>query len=237
MDELKYDVSFIIPVLDSHEIIRRLLLWYTKFIPSTWEMIIVDDGSPKPIVPSCSHGINLRIIYTKDGRPWTQGCARNMGALYAKGKYLLMTDVDHFFTKECFDFASEFKGDLLFFDRTYGVINEDSQLVLDQEEFIRYGLPQKVNPKVKLGYHCSSYLMKKSIFYDLLGGYDKKFCGRYGKEDSDLIIRYRDLVSKGLVEKHSKCPHTSYVFPNPNGDKLQLFHHLRWPKGIKYGWK
>ena len=226
-------VSFIIPVLDSHEIVRRQLIYYNKILPDGWEMIIVDDGSDIPIeVPEGIDRISVKIIYTNDKMIWSQPRARNIGVDNSDGEMILMTDIDHFFDEKCIEFADKFTGDLLFFRREFGIIDENSRIVLDDDVLVEYGLKphDKGKPRGKIGYHCNSFVMSRRLFVDLLNGYDEKFCGRHGGDDKDLIYRYRDLLKEGKVDEQVFCPHTSYVFPDPNRDIKHLFHSLRRKK-------
>ena len=52
-------------------------------LPDDVEIIIVDDGSDPPL--ECGDGV--KIIETKDTRPWTQPKARNIGAAKARGDF------------------------------------------------------------------------------------------------------------------------------------------------------
>jgi glycosyltransferase involved in cell wall biosynthesis len=87
-------LSIVIPVLNSHEVVRRQLLHFFRIgLPGDTELILVDDGSDPPIENDFS---NLaRIHRTNDNRPWTWALARNAGARLATGDYLLMYDLDH----------------------------------------------------------------------------------------------------------------------------------------------
>ena len=65
-------LSIIIPVLNSHEIVRRQLLYYVAMpLADDTELILVDDGSDPPLKLPRLY-INSRIIWTNDSRPWTQ---------------------------------------------------------------------------------------------------------------------------------------------------------------------
>ena len=78
------NVSYIIPVLNSHEIVRRQILWWNRMnLPDDVEIIIVDDGSDPPLEADTEVA---RIYRTHDTRPWTWALARNTGARIAKGR-------------------------------------------------------------------------------------------------------------------------------------------------------
>ena len=67
---------------------------------STWEVIIVDDGSNPPV----EFNDMYRTYRTNDTRPWTQPAARNLGVKKAIGEYVLCLDIDHIVPKETIDF-------------------------------------------------------------------------------------------------------------------------------------
>ncbi len=82
-------VSVVIAVLNSHQVVVRQIRHFKRMrLPKDVEIILVDDGSNPPLNYETCGLRNLRILYTNDKRPWTQGLARNMGAKVAKGEYL-----------------------------------------------------------------------------------------------------------------------------------------------------
>jgi glycosyltransferase involved in cell wall biosynthesis len=83
-------LSIIIPVLNSHEIVRRNNLHYGRMdIPNDVEILYIDDGSDPP---TDSPYVAAR---TNDTRPWTWALARNLGARICRGEYVFMTDLDY----------------------------------------------------------------------------------------------------------------------------------------------
>jgi len=71
----------------------------------------------------------------------------------------------------------------------------------------------------------NSFLIRKRVF-DLLGGYDERYCGRYGGDDVDLNERYAALCRRGLA-KPEEIRGEGFVFPNPALDVKRLFHALK----------
>ena len=71
--------------------------------------------------------------------------------------------------------------------------------------------------------------MNKSIYTDMLGGYDESLCGKYGGSDVDLNKRYGALHREGKVARSVKVPQM-FVFPDPRKDVKKLFHSLRRKK-------
>jgi len=218
-------LSLIIAVLESYDVVRRQLLWYGRFLPNypDVEFILVDDGSrPEIVVPAQS--FNFKILRTHDYRPWTQPCARNFGAKHSAGEYLLFTDIDHFFTEECIREARGFGGDKLQFYRDHGVLDADGGLDVSEAGLRAYA--PDLNPGL-VGVHYNTFAMRRTLF-KLLGGYDPKFCGKYGGDDTDLSQRYGELHRKGVCARHEMANAVMYVYPDPKWDRLKVFHHLRW---------
>ena len=129
-------LSIIVPVLNSHEIVRRSLLHYRKMnLPDDVEILYIDDGSDPPIeydIPNPLIALrNFRILKTNDKRDWTWALARNFGAKKAKGEYLLMCDLDYIIPKKAIECALEFTGDKLRFKREFGILDETGDFTQD----------------------------------------------------------------------------------------------------------
>jgi predicted glycosyltransferase involved in capsule biosynthesis len=107
-------------------------------------------------------------------RPWNQDAARNIGAHEARGRYLLLTDIDH-------------------------VVPESTLLDLCEIEDHRcvYTLPRAAHFSDKvIPSHVNSYFLSRSLYWDI-GGYDEDFWGAYG---SDRLFRTRLLKSAPVKE-------------------------------------
>src|SRR5262245_54087440 len=179
---LAMQCSIIIAVLDSHEIVRRQLLYYNTLIPLGCEVILVDDGSDPPLV--CEHELyySFTILYTHDRRPWTQDKARNLGASVARGTYLLMNDIDHILTVQALASVLCFDGDMLTFSRRSAELNESGCIVN-----VGNALPSPPN-----------IFAIKSDIYALMGGYETD--GIIYGTDRYFRARYLTLVQQGLAK-------------------------------------
>ena len=94
-------LSIIMPFLNSHEIVRRQILHFTRLdLPADVEILFMDDGSDPPLQAPNGQPRNFTIHATQDFRPWTSSLARNTGAKLARGKYLLMTDGDYILSRQ-----------------------------------------------------------------------------------------------------------------------------------------
>lgn len=221
-------LSIIIPVLNSHEIVRRQYLHFMN-MPLSWdtEVIIIDDGS-QPEISGLSGAI--KVIRTHDPRPWTQPIARNIGARFAEGEHLLFTDIDHIVPKETMEFGENCPYDYARFKREIGVLDENGQFTQDRDILEKYGYPKENG--LRVGCHTLSMVIKASVF-KATGGF-RENVGHYPTHDDG------DMKKKLIRLGASKCPDNNpderpmiYVFPNGRfcGDKdynpLGLFHGLK----------
>lgn len=208
-------LSIVIPVLDSHEILRRQLLHFEKMnLPEDTEIIIVDDGSRPPLRYEGS--LQLLILPTFDYRPWTWALARNAGAKIARGEYLLMFDIDHIITRDTIDTIYSFGGDKVQFKREFGVLLEDGTLTQDLDILEQYGFHRERIKKRDLVIPPlpNNFAMKKSIFWDM-GGYREDRIGKPYPQGEDRLFKKQWLIwerTKG-VKVHTYRP-TIYMFPN-----------------------
>jgi GT2 family glycosyltransferase len=88
--------SIIIPTYYRPQALTRCLdsLSRLDYARNSFEVIVVDDGSPvslEPIVKSFQDGMTIRLIRQSNAGP---AAARNKGAFSAKGKFLAFTDDD-----------------------------------------------------------------------------------------------------------------------------------------------
>jgi glycosyltransferase involved in cell wall biosynthesis len=220
-------LSIIIPVLNSHEIVRRQILHYEWFLPHDAELLIVDDGSEPPIE---DESYTARIIYTHDKRQWTQPIARNIGAQNAIGEFLIFTDIDHIIPEETIRFAEDFKYGYGRFKREVAVLDKDGHITQDRDELAKYGFPKERG--LRVGCHTLSMIVRADVFRDT-GGFRENIGHYPTHDDGDMKRKLKHLERVGVV----KCPDDErpviYMFPNGRfcGDKdcnpFGLFHELK----------
>lgn len=232
-------LSLIIPVLDSHEVVRRQLLHFERMgLPEDTELILVDDGSDPPIKNTSS--LPVTIHRTNDTRPWTWALARNAGARIARGKYLLMFDIDHILTHCAMDFVRRFNGMKVQFKREFGVLDDSGRLTQDSDVLATYGLlPGK---SLGVGPLPNNFAMRRDLFWEL-GGYREDLVTKPYPQGEDRAFR-----SKWRTYQHETgakvCPYrpTMYVFPTGKwcGDvdynPLGLFHNLSRKTHKNFWW-
>ena len=184
-DGLEYSfdkLSIIVSVLNSHELVRRQLIYLNGVLDADCELILLDDGSIpalRDVVDSVQKNYDFRLIETGNFEKWTQPAARNLGAREAKYERLLFFDIDHFLTRQIIEYAKVDEIDRMFFQRLPGILDEN-------------GVITPVDAKLDRNVHVNSFMIRKSLF-NKVGGYDERFCGQYGHDDTDLNRRLQGL--------------------------------------------
>lgn len=227
-------VSIVIPVLNSHEVVRRQLLHWEKSgygENPRLQIILVDDGSDPPITSGPSNLINLHIHYTNDTRPWTQPLARNAGAKIAVGEYILLTDIDHILMPPLIEATLACTDTNMRFGREAAVLDEWGNFVQDMDTLEKYGLPRErmLQKGYKLPDHGNSFLIKRDFFLACGGS---RYRGEYPQRDEVTYKRaLRHAIAKGEASI-AKLEPTIYMIPNGRfcGDRdynpFGLFHTL-----------
>lgn len=227
-------VSIIIPILNSHEIVRRQVLHFEKMgLPEDVELIFVDDGSDPPI--EIDTKLPLTLIHTNDFRPWTWPVARNTGAKVAKGEYFIMADLDHIISKEFIETTKNFTGDHIRIKREFAVLLEDGTLTQDRQILMAYGMPDR---DVQLTPHRNQFAIHRDLYWKLGGFREDRIGLPYPqREDGDFAKHWRLLYEKGEIRDfddmhgYDNRP-VLYMFPNGKfcGDvdhnPFGLFHNL-----------
>lgn len=225
-------LSIIIPVLNSHEMVRRQLLHFTRMgLPKDTELIIVDDGSDPPLTNTSDMAV--RIHRTNDKRPWTWALARNAGARVASGEYLLMFDVDHIVPAAAVGFLRRFDGYKVQFTREFGVLDENGVLKTDRDTLTEYGLP--LQRGLKIGPLPNNFAMRRDLFWEL-GGYREDLVERPYPQGEDRAFRsaWRTYELAHGGEGSLVCAQRPRMYMVPNGkylgdvdaDPKGLFHGL-----------
>lgn len=153
-----------------------------------FEIIVVDDGSRKPLetlVESFRQHVQIKLI-----RQANAGCgaARNAGAKQARGKYLAFTDDDCAHSSDWLKtLAARFaqKQDAMIGGRTVNLLNDNpysaaSQLIMDY-------LFNHYNARPERARYLNSIAVPAKAFHDL-GGFDASFS--MSAEDRDFCDRW-----------------------------------------------
>jgi predicted glycosyltransferase involved in capsule biosynthesis len=215
-------LSLIVSVLESYEVVRRQLLHLSRVLPQECELILIDDGSSPSLKSFCdgvNKGFDFTLCETNDRRPWTQPKARNIGASLARSDKLLFFDIDHVVTENVLAECIQNESDKLHWIRRPAILDHNGFVVTDKLPLLEHGLSSN-EPSV----HANSFMIRRPIF-ELLGGYDERFCGQYGGDDVDFNNRYDALVKAGLA-RPAEVRGEGFVYPNPAKDVMRLFHTL-----------
>lgn len=231
----KIKVSIIIPILNSHEIVRRQVLYFEKMgLPKDVELIFVDDGSTPPI--EVKTDLPLTLIHTNDFRDWTWPLARNAGAKTAKGDYFIMVDLDHIISKDFIEKTLNFNGDHIRINREFAVLDEDGNLTQDRDVLEKYGLPK--DKPLQFNPHRNQFAIHRDLYWKL-GGFREDRIGKPypQREDGDFAAKWRKLYEAGEIKDFDDLVGYEYrpilyMFPNGKycGDvdhnPFNLFHTL-----------
>jgi glycosyltransferase involved in cell wall biosynthesis len=236
-------LSIVIPVLNSHEVVRRQLLHFSRMgLTSDTEIIIVDDGSDPPLTNTAD--LPVHIIRTNDKRPWTWALARNAGARVATGEYILFFDVDHIVPAYAIRFLRETTALKVQFVREFGVLTEDGKLTQDRQVLADYGLP--LDKGLSLGPLPNNFAMKRELFWEL-GAYREDLVERPYPQGEDRAFRsvWRSYELAHGGEGSCVCTQRPRIYMFPNGkylgdvdaDPKGLFHGLTRKTGNNFWYK
>jgi GT2 family glycosyltransferase len=158
----------------------------------TFEIIVVDDGSPQPVVPpeaTTPAGPTIRIIRQPNAGP---SAARNRGVAEARGELIALTDDDCLPTPgwlESLVAAYRQSPDPLVGGITFNGLTDDvfattSQMIIDL-------VYEHFNADEAAAYFLTSNnILCSRAAYSELGGFDTSF-PRAGAEDRDFCDRWR----------------------------------------------
>lgn len=229
------NLSIIIAVLNSQEIMRRQILnWKKCDFPDNVEIIIMDDGSVPPLAFDDCGLKNFKVIPTNDFRPWTVGIARNLGAKLCDGDYIFMTDIDYIITKQAVELALTCTEDRMACKRKLGILDEDGNLSQEYDTLLKWGVSEeRLSQKgTYLPPHPNSFIMKKDTYW-MLGGYDEVRIARGypTNEDNDFKRKWARVRNAGKVTSSPDRP-VLYMFPNGqfcgdiDSNPFGMFHGL-----------
>ena len=223
-------LSIVIPVLNSHSVLRRQYIHWKKIgLPDDIEIIIIDDNSDPPLRTVNSRRLrNLHVYPTGDARPWTQPCARNLGMRIAEGEYVFSTDIDHILPFNAILDGYYFTGDKLEFPREFAVLNNHGDIMQSPAMLFKYGMTRRYFSRrgVRRYKHTNTYVMKRKVFMEI-GGYPEHSCNRGThptRDDRLLYNRYRKHAEAGNCQPPVMSDVPVYVFPNTTTSGL--FHDL-----------
>jgi hypothetical protein len=243
-------LSIIVSILNSHEIVRRQILYFSKLgVSSDVEILYMDDGSDPPLSwVDAELGFpvkNLHIIPVNNPKLWSRAdgmfadgrvsVARNLGAKIARGEFLLMTDIDYIITDEAIEAGCNLKYDKAGFKRQFGVLLEDGTITQNLEVLRSFGLmEERIEKRLVFPPHPNNFIMRKSTFWEI-GGYRENIADKIYPSGGDRWFKrdWTDLLNKGLATiEPADLRKTLLMFPNGqwcgdvDANPFGLFHTL-----------
>ena len=187
-------VSIVIPTYARPERLRECLVALARqTMPAdAFEIVVVDDGSPQPVVPpedTTPAGPTIRIIRQPNAGP---SAARNRGVAEAGGKLIAFTDDDCLPTPTWLEslvtahrqFPDALVGGITFNGLTDDFFATTNQMIIDL-------VYEHFNADETSAYFLTSnnILCSRAAYFEL-GGFDTSF-SRAGAEDRDFCDRWR----------------------------------------------
>jgi GT2 family glycosyltransferase len=187
-------VSIVIPTYARPKRLRECLAALSRqTMPAdAFEVVVVDDGSPQPVVPPAATapaGPAVRVIRQQNAGP---SAARNRGVQEAWGELIAFTDDDCLPTPEWLatlvaahrQYPDALVGGMTFNGLANDVFAATSQMIIDL-------VYEHFNCDQEAAYFLTSnnILCSRSAYVDL-GGFDTTF-PRAGAEDRDFCDRWR----------------------------------------------
>lgn len=167
-------LSFVYSYYENPFTLNRLISEWKKYdekILKDIEFIITDDCSRNFPLKNFNkqESLNVRFFEIQQKVNWNWLACRNIGAYYAKGKWILVTDIDHFISKE----------DIEIIYRRIKFLNGDYVYMME-----RRNLQNK-----RMNTHGNSFLMTREMYWKI-GGYDETLSGKY----SGTTMAYKKRV-------------------------------------------
>lgn len=189
---------------------RHLLVWKNEWpasLKSQVEIVIVDDGSPDETAAEALTAIwngdraglpPLSLYRVLINRKWGQHAARNIAGHEAKGRFLLMTDMDHVVPgstiAEVLRLLPELgKREVL----TFGRVDAPTTLTWKAADWTEFARTRREDGSLKV--HVNSFCVSRSHFW-ALQGYDEDFVGIYGCDNEFRTRLWRRSTERHLHE-------------------------------------
>jgi len=155
-------VTLVLPFYENHEFIQTQAVSWRAWAPAVrdhLEVIVVDDGSPVPLVLDPPDGVRVRHFRIEVDYRWNWLAARNIGAHHAAGDWLLLTDMDHLVPSTTMHVA----------------------VFARLDPAVVYAFQRREHTGERIAPHSASFLMTKSLYWKI-GGYDEALSGHYGTD-------------------------------------------------------
>jgi glycosyltransferase involved in cell wall biosynthesis len=245
----KVRFSVVVPVHNREKYVCAAIDSVLSQTFTDYELIAVDDGSTDGTPEALkSYGNRIRVIRQQNQGPEV---ARNSGAALAQGEYIALLDSDDSF----------FPSALAIYDRVIRTFDSpplivasplyysDKQSMPVQTEVAgpieAFKFDDYLSKTVPLGWICSMYLIKKSV-YDKIGGFRNSDARTWWGDSFDFILKLGTFGPMIII----KTPHTiAYRLHEGNSIRNLLQHadgmlgvaraerHGLYPGGPKRRWE
>jgi len=198
--KLSYIIHFFFDQADTGTLDQLLDLYrsYNQRLLEQIEFILIDDCSSLPVSLDLS-GLNAIHLKITDDIPWNQPGARNLGATYAAGPNLILSDIDIEFPETTLAYLVDFGSPKRSFYK-----------------FWRYDCESKLIHKP----HSNVFFLSRATFFENFG-YDEEYCGAHGGDDYRFV---KFLKYQGVVQR--KLPKKIYAFSRKAIDREKSYHSL-----------
>jgi len=193
-----YDLSIVLPVYEDQKNLDRFLdEMLANPQDKSWEVVVVDDGSPTPMQLSSKYPDHWNIYRNENRRG--AAVARNIGVKHSRGKYIILLSV---FLKTPENYISRISTFIKNhrFDIAQHLLIKPLQTQADHfQEFLVDQNGRLSGAKDNLPVKNTQFgaaIFKKAIFSEL-GGFDEEM-NHYGGHELDLAYR---LDQKGYSRR------------------------------------
>ncbi len=183
------DISVVLPVYEDQDNLDRILSELLANAPGdNWEVIVVDDGSPKPLELISRAPDNFKLYRNETRRG--AASARNAGVKQARGEFLVLLSVflklPENYISQVMDFIKNHRFDVAqhLVKKAVDIKGDHFQVFLANQSG---RLPAKAGKLRVKNTVFTAAILKKEVF-SKLGGFDESM-NHYGGHELDLAYR------------------------------------------------
>lgn len=224
-------ISLVMSYYDRQHLLDKTMESIERSTVKDFELIIVDDASPKPVV--CERADKI-ITVKPQNKWWHNPCVPyNMGFEEAKGDIVVIQNPECYHVGDILAYVEKniTLGSYISFGCYALNAKETAQFHARHDGYViteprTYKHPENNgwynHPKYRpVGYHFCSAIMKKDL--DLLAGFDENYAHGISYDDDDFIRR---IKRRGINVVITEFPyvihqyHTPFTYKKPNYKQL-----------------
>jgi hypothetical protein len=193
-------ISICLPYHDNPQMLARQFEHYyspPRWVRESLELIVCDDASntPAKFDPTCP--VTTRIFRIDPPHvAWSHRCATNIAAHYARGEWLLLTDIDHLVDYRALQHL------------VVDVLSYDPEKVYTFRR--RNSAGEYVKP------HPDSWLIHRDM-WQRIGGWDERYRGLYG-QNARIWDRVRRFAGEPIPLPFDLITYDRRDVPDANSD-------------------